>query len=293
MTLCLDISTNYAGTVFRVSTNGELTSLVTFSDTNGWGPKGRLAWGPDGLLYGTTVYGGIGQGTVFKVTTNGELTSLISFGGTNGSYPHAGMTLGPDGNFYGTTQGGAYNNGDGTVFRITTNGDLTTVVPFHASGGSSPDADLLLAPDGKLYGTTPNSYVAASGTVFQVTTNGTLTILVSFNGPNGGLPRSGLTLGSDSNFYGVASVGGPSGYGTVFRLNTRPRFTGVSKQGQSVSVSGTGLPNDPCSLWATADLSSVPITWAFATNGFFSVEGNISFRVPSANPSRFYRLGSP
>jgi uncharacterized repeat protein (TIGR03803 family) len=45
--------------------------------------------GKDGNIYGTTLYGGIGNnGTVFKVTPSGTLTTLHTFTGTDlGSSP--------------------------------------------------------------------------------------------------------------------------------------------------------------------------------------------------------------
>ena len=83
-------------------------------------------------------------GTVFKVTTNGTLTTLVSFNCTNGANPHAALTLGNDGNFYGTTaNGGSSSSIDGTVFKVTTNGTLTTLVSFNGSqwGESACRAD--------------------------------------------------------------------------------------------------------------------------------------------------------
>ncbi len=51
---------------------------------------------------------------------------LYSFEGFDGGHPSSALTEAADGNFYGTTQyGGTY--GDGTVFRMTTNGSLTTL----------------------------------------------------------------------------------------------------------------------------------------------------------------------
>src|ERR1700690_1390654 len=63
------------------------------------------------------------------------LTSLYSFtGGTNGGNPAAGLVQGSDGNFYGTTiAGGLASPGEyvnGTVFKISTNGVLTTMYAF-------------------------------------------------------------------------------------------------------------------------------------------------------------------
>ena len=68
------------GTVFKVTTNGTLTTLVSFNGTNGANPYAALTLGNDGNFYGTTSEGGSsGYGTVFKVTTNGTLTTLVSF----------------------------------------------------------------------------------------------------------------------------------------------------------------------------------------------------------------------
>jgi len=57
-----------AGTVFAISTNGLLTTLAAFNNTNGLNPAGGLALGPDGAFYGTTENGGMyGLGTIFRV----------------------------------------------------------------------------------------------------------------------------------------------------------------------------------------------------------------------------------
>jgi len=238
------------GTVFKVTTNGVLTTLVSFAGTNGASPSAALTLGSDGNFYGTTSAGGninlngdSGDGTVFKVTTNGVLTTLVSFGFTNGAAPTAALTLGNDGNFYGTTRGGGNDDptvngdsGDGTVFKVTTNGTLTTLVIFAGTNGEVPLAALTLGNDGNFYGTTEgggnniNLNVNGGygdGTVFKVTTNGTLTTLVSFAYTNGAEPWTTLTLGSDGNFYGTTEGGGITftfslGMGTVFRLLLTP-----------------------------------------------------------------------
>jgi len=87
--------------VFKVTTNGALTTLVSFTYNNGNNPMAALTLGTDGSFYGTTYE----SSTVFNVTTNGGLTTLVSFNvnGTNGGFPQAALTVGNDGHFYGTT----------------------------------------------------------------------------------------------------------------------------------------------------------------------------------------------
>src|SRR5262249_49532806 len=67
------------GSVIRLTTNGVLTTLVSFNGTNGAGPGTALVIGSGGSFYGTTSGGGTGYvdsrhaglGTVFRVTPDG------------------------------------------------------------------------------------------------------------------------------------------------------------------------------------------------------------------------------
>jgi uncharacterized repeat protein (TIGR03803 family) len=146
--------TNGAGTVFTLTTNGVLTSLVSFKQSNGASPVGALIQASDGLFYGTTSSGGTngGWGTVFRMMPDGTLTTLYSFGYDDGANPEAGLVQGADGNFYGTTSEGGWG-GQGTVFRLTTNGVLTTVVWFNGVNGAEPRSPLIQLRDGSFFGT--------------------------------------------------------------------------------------------------------------------------------------------
>jgi len=148
------------GTVFMITTNGSLTTLASFAGTNGASPQAALTLGADGIFYGTTLRGGSnGYGTVFEITTNGTLTMLASFDSTNKVSPQSGLTFGPDGKLYGTAIHvgfGGPSASDGTVFMVTTNGSLTTLVRFNGTNGANPTAGLTLGPDGNFYGTTYN-----------------------------------------------------------------------------------------------------------------------------------------
>jgi uncharacterized repeat protein (TIGR03803 family) len=109
------------GTIFEISPAGKLTTLYNFcSQTNcadGQGTSHALVQATDGNLYGTTVWGGIGDGTVFQITQAGKLTTLHSFQGSDGNGPAAGLVQATSGIFYGATEGGGTNN-DGTIFSL-------------------------------------------------------------------------------------------------------------------------------------------------------------------------------
>jgi uncharacterized repeat protein (TIGR03803 family) len=150
-------------------------------------------------------------------------TTLYSFDYT-AAHPEAGLILGRDGNFYGTTSEGGANR-DGSVFKITPTGALTTLHNFGTTDGSVPRAVLALSTNGSLYGTTsqggdltcgaPNG----CGTVFKITPGGTLTPLHSFAGTDGSYPYAGLIQAPDGNLYGTTSGGGAEeDYGTVFKI---------------------------------------------------------------------------
>ena len=223
------------GTVFKINTNGTLTSLHLFTGGNdGGNPGGGLVRGSDGNLYGTTYIGGTSNsGTVFKISTNGALMNLYSFtGGNDGANPQAALVQGADGNLYGTTQGGGTGN-SGTVFQISTNGALTGLYSFSGgSDGGSPEAGLVQGSDGNLYGTTYGGGVSTpnggNGTVFQISTNGVLTSLYSFSGGNDGAnPLAALVQGGDGNLYGTTFIGGTNNHGVVFQISTNGTETSL------------------------------------------------------------------
>jgi uncharacterized repeat protein (TIGR03803 family) len=111
-----------AGTVFRATTSGTLTTLYSFTGgIDGNNPTG-LAQGSDGNLYGTTQAGGtLASGTVFQISTNGTFSVIHNFdeAGSDGSQPLGSLLGASDGNIYGTAQtGGGVLGGFGTIFRV-------------------------------------------------------------------------------------------------------------------------------------------------------------------------------
>jgi uncharacterized repeat protein (TIGR03803 family) len=172
--------TSNTGTVFRVTPSGTLTTLVNFGSTNGNDPVAGLIEASDGNFYGITRGGYYGCssppyedcGTVFKITSTGAFTTLVKFNNANGRRPLATLLQASDENFYGTTEGGestcASWTGCGTVFRMTPDGTLTTLISFNGKNGFFPSAKLTQAKDGNLYGTTAFGGTADLGTVFKL-----------------------------------------------------------------------------------------------------------------------------
>jgi uncharacterized repeat protein (TIGR03803 family) len=226
--------TNFNGTIFSVTSAGTLSTLYQFGGTNGTRPMAGLVQGNDGGFYGTTFAGGTdtncagGCGTVFKISSAGTLTTLYRFGGgSDGGQPQARLIQGSDGEFYGTTTSGGTNL-QGTVFKMTSAGTLTTLYQFGGVNGSGPTAGLVQGTDGLFYGTTHTGGTTTNGTVFKITSAGTFTSLYSFTGgTNGSAPDSELVLGSDGNFYGttINSNNVAVGPGTVYRISAAGAFT--------------------------------------------------------------------
>jgi uncharacterized repeat protein (TIGR03803 family) len=213
-----------------VVTLAPFKTIVNFSGSNGATPVyPGLVQGLDGNLYGTTLGGGAnGGGTVFRTNSAGSVTILYSFCAqpncADGSLPQGGLTLSIDGNFYGaTTQGGT--NGEGTIFKITPRGVLTTLHSFDVTDGAQPFAPPVQASDGNFYGTTNTGGLNNSGTVFKMTPQGVLTTLHSFGFADGSLPLGTLIQATDGALYGTTELGGGGACdGSVFRITTRGTF---------------------------------------------------------------------
>src|ERR1019366_2294682 len=115
-----------------------LTTIHRFCSQSGCpdgaNPSAGLVQATNGDLYGTTQYGGTNNyGTIFKITPGGTLTTLYTFCSqtcADGAEPFAGLVQAANGDLYGTTIGGGANGNDGTVFKITQGGTLTTLYSF-------------------------------------------------------------------------------------------------------------------------------------------------------------------
>jgi len=202
------------GTVFSLTPAGVFKLLHTFTAApnkyaNGNNP-GLLIEGPDGKLYGTTLFGGINNnGVLYRVGKNGLGFQVIhqfcsKANCTDGA--SGALVVGTDGNLYGssftggTGNCGQYYQGCGTIFRVTpSSGAYEVVFSFDPSTTGEFPLGITPTSDGTLHGTASGPsgielfhYTPATGVFKTVAPNGLPT-----------QPRTSLILGPNDNFYGL------------------------------------------------------------------------------------------
>lgn len=190
-----------AGTVFQLTISGGVaTETVIYSFTglgDGGSPEGAVSVGPQGVLYGTTFYGGnagctlggfpAGCGGIFQLTppTSGgawTYSDIYTFTGTgmDGAHPYGNLAV----------------TGHGVIYGATLAGGSSINVCFPAS----------FLGCGTLY-----KFQNTAGSWMGGT-------LVYFNGDDGGGPN-GVTVNTAGSVFGSTSMGGvQGGFGTVFQL---------------------------------------------------------------------------
>lgn len=227
--------TNNSGTIFRVTLGGQLTTLVELGVVaNAYRPQAELIQGTNGLLYGTTEYGGAyDAGTVFRMDLQGNFTVLASLDGTNGGYPTGGLVQAKDGNFYGT----CYSQ----VYKVTPDGEVHLLANLARPGGIELECSLIEGVDGNLYGGTYWGGVAERGVVFKLSTSGTLQTLTDFTTFEGSIPEDRLVQGPDGSLYGTTVNDGLLGGGTVFRIGVTGQLDVIHQFDQTNGASPGNL----------------------------------------------------
>jgi uncharacterized repeat protein (TIGR03803 family) len=164
------------GTVFEFTSGGTLEALYNFSGTNGREPESQLVQEPNGEFVGTTLYGGTDSaGEVFRIDAATQAFKVLKdFDVKNGAEPTDGLILATDGNYYGTSStGGTAAGEDGTVFKMSSAGKLTTLANFNGKDGGGSLAGLVQYTSGVFYGVTAGggtskNCIGGCGTVFGV-----------------------------------------------------------------------------------------------------------------------------
>jgi uncharacterized repeat protein (TIGR03803 family) len=167
------------GTLFEITPGGILTTLHSFDGTDGSFLGAALVQGTNGNFYGTAFGGANSNGTIFRITRAGTFTTLYNFcSQTNcadGGFPGP-LVQATDGNLYGGTgflgTSSACVGGCGTLFKMTPEGALATLLSFDYTDGAGPKG-LVQATNGTFYGAaasggTSNACSGGCGTVFSL-----------------------------------------------------------------------------------------------------------------------------
>ncbi len=234
------------GTVFKlwhVAGGWRITPLYSFQGgTDGSGPHGRVIFGPDGSLYGTTYEGGGGCpyyggcGTVFKLTPPATAcksaicpwteTVLYRAATDNGQELWGEVVFDQAGNLYATVALGGLHDG-GYVFELTPYGNGWTskiLYSFNPDDGdcNDPEAGVVFDSSGDLLGTANTGCPYNIGGAYELTPSGsgwTESVVTAFQDmTDGDGSMAGLIPDGHGGFYGTTFDLGPNGGGTVFEL---------------------------------------------------------------------------
>ena len=231
------------GMIFRITPSGTFTPIFTFADSKGTHAT-TLIQAADGNFYGTAAGDSSGgffnhppnlhnSGIFFRLTPAGVFTVLYTFtGGADGSLPNS-LVQGKDGNFYGSTFCGPESppnlfNGNGTVFKLTSAGALTTLYSFTGGNDGANPANVVEGADGNLYG------IATAGSmrsVFKLTPSGQRSTVYDLQGTNG-TDSAGLIASTDGNVYGTTKDGGIPKAGNIFRIDPAGQISTYVFDGQ-------------------------------------------------------------
>ena len=217
------------GTVFEFIPNqqGGWTEEVLYNfraGADGADPQGGVVFDRAGNLYGTTIFGGLGNGTVFELIHNPDGTwtrkTLLNIDdGEAADLLQSGLAFDQNGNLYAATAtGGAH--GGGTVFELspTSSGEWKQSVlqSFYSSGsgGNHPIGPFVIDRAGNVFGVAiGGGYGCSCGLVFELspTSGGQWkeTVIHNFvGGSDGESPMSGLISDEAGNLYGTTFYGG-------------------------------------------------------------------------------------
>ncbi len=239
---------NSQGTLFRIDTAGVFENLWDFTGTEGAAPRNALIAGSDGLLYGGAYGGGAtGDGSLFHYDSGAGVVSFHDFQPSEGQ--HAGPLVEvSNGIFDGTTTAGGAHDA-GTLYQTDAAGTVSVLHDFGSAqdDGTHPSGRIVLATDGRVYGTTERGASPDLGSIYRFD-GATLEIVQIFEPESGVYPFGGLTQAADGGLYGTTFSGGLSDRGVVYRLfpeTAQPSVTaivpssGAGQGGTSVAVQGT------------------------------------------------------
>lgn len=285
------------GTIYKINADGSgYTVLHRFTGTpDGQQPTARLLQGSDGMLYGTTVFGGTASqlGAIYKMSLDGSFYFVMhaAQSGEGRSY-QAGLCESANGFLYGAAYYGG-SSSVGTIFRLDTWGNsYSTVRIFQNTGGDAqnPNTDLVEDPDGFLYG---GAYAggAGGGALFKIKNDGSDYAVLRSCGTSGGdfyTPNS-LIRHTNGLLYGTMRWGGSGAAGCVYALSSSPlppRVLALITSANSNFVQFATTSRVQYEVQRSTNLSS----WTVLATSNAPANGNLTYPDLNPPPTAFYRL---
>lgn len=170
-------------------------------------------------LIGATRIGGNDFGTIYTISPGAtSFTNQFSLRGAKGDWPVGSLITAPNGKIYGMTAGGGID-GAGVLFEYDylTN-TYTHKIEFRTANGAAPWGSLLIAGNGKMYGTTSSGGANGGGAIFEYDYN-TNTYTKKIDLDAGMSPFSTLLEVSSGKLYGLTRDGGANNKGVIFEYD--------------------------------------------------------------------------
>ena len=288
------------GTIFELTPSGQYTLIYSFTNgADGGQPYSSLIEATDGYLYGTTsLHGGANGGTLFKINLqNHKLITLLSF--PEEGFPIGNLIDDGAGTLYGTTfDGGKYENGSVYSWNYEQRTFHTLYSFTGGADGEKPQGGVVLASDGKLYGTARfggayNDTGLGDGTAFVLNTDGTgFAAFYDFsNGvtqADGYAPTQSLVQGSDGNLYGTTNGGNSAGGGSYFKIVP----SGASSTLIALHAFNTGNGEGANVYLGAPLIAGDGHIYVVGSGGGANSEGQVMEMDAAGNPTDLYDFGT-
>jgi len=219
------------------------------------------------VLYGVTGGPTAASQTIFSYNpSSNDWTKEFTFPYVSGQIrmPVAGMTMAPNGKFYGVCNQTYTNSYSGGIYEFDPEtGVYTQKVQFYYATppGASPSVGLMLASNGKLYGTTYTGGNSNVGEIFEFDpSTGTITQTRFFYTYVGHTSNGALIEGTNGKLYGVTTDGGEFGEGSIYEYdisaNSITRLYGFPASGGGRFAWGKLLQASDGLLYGTTQVGS-------------------------------------
>lgn len=184
-----------------------------------------LMMASDGMIYGTTQYGGqYRAGTIYRINpANRQFELIFEFDlFSSGGGPMYGLMQAADGFLYGATPfGGTVNSG--ALYRMDPNSGVYTVIHdiITPSEGNEPGGIPVEATDGMLYGTTRRGGANDEGAIYKFNLSTSVYAKqADFESlVTGKYPAGSMIKAANGKLYGVTHTGGPYNNGSIFEYD--------------------------------------------------------------------------